>query len=289
MCDAKSLSDGYSVCDRLAGEHYENFPVASWLLPRGLRPHIAAVYGFARGADDLADEGNRAPEERQRLLEEWGSRLRACVDETDHSGPDAPLFRALGHTIRTRNLPLALFEDLLSAFRQDITTSRYATWADLLDYCRRSANPVGRLVLRIAGHADPALDRLSDSVCTALQMTNFWQDLARDWQRGRLYLPADIRQRHGARDSDLDARRLTPEWSAAIADAARRTRELFNAGHAVCDGVRGRLRLELRVTWLGGTTILDRLERVGYDVFTSRPTLRGRDVVPLLWRAAVWR
>jgi squalene synthase HpnC len=288
--------DGYEVNARLARDHYENFPVASWLLPRGMRPHVAAVYGFARVADDIADEGDRPPEERRRLLDDWGARLRACVRAPapearpgPRDGPEDHLFRALAHTIRTCNLPLAPFEDLLSAFRQDTTTARYDTWSDVLDYCRRSANPVGRLVLRIAGYDDARLDRASDCVCTALQLTNFWQDLDRDWRRGRLYLPRDLRERWQASEADLDARRMTPAWRGALGEAAARTRALFDEGRAVCDGVAGRLRLELRLTWLGGTTILDRLTRGGFEVFGRRPTLRVIDAVPLLWRAFVWR
>jgi squalene synthase HpnC len=255
-----------------------------------MRPHVAALYGFARAADDMADEGDRSPEERLRLLDDWRARLRACVaGEADSPEPADRLFTALGRTIRTCNLPLTLFEDLLSAFRQDTTTTRYGSWDELLDYCRRSANPVGRLVLRIAGYHDAALDRASDQVCTALQLTNFWQDLERDWVRGRLYVPADLVSRHGAREDDLGRRLLTPAWRAALADAAARTRALFDGGRAVCDGVEGRLRYELRLTWLGGVTILDRLERGGFDVFTRRPSLGGLDAPRLLWRALTWR
>ena len=169
----------------MARAHYENFPVASWLLPAAMRPHVAAVYAFARTADDFADEGRRSPDERLRLLDDWERRLHACVEPGQHDPADQ-IFLAVGQTIRTCNLPVSLFEDLLSAFRQDITTHRYQTWDDVLDYCRRSANPVGRLVLRIAGYDDPRLDQSSDALCTALQLTNFWQDIGRDWQKGRL-------------------------------------------------------------------------------------------------------
>jgi squalene synthase HpnC len=284
-----SLAPAYAACEQLAREHNENFPDASILLPRAMRPAIAAIYAFARRADDLADEGDHPDGDRLRRLDDWHDRLVHCV-----SAPRPPvsqddlIFTALGDTIRTHALPLSLFEDLLSAFRQDVTVKRYATWEDVLDYCRRSANPVGRLVLRVAGYDDRVLDTASDAVCTALQLTNFWQDFARDWKNGRLYVPLADRDRAGALDRDLDAGRLTPEWRAALAEAAARTRALFAAGRPVCDGVSGRLTLELRLTWLGGMRILERLEQADYDVFRHRPALSAADALPLLWRAAAW-
>ena len=292
MVDAH-LRDAYAGCERLARRHYENFPVASRLLPARMRPHIAAIYAFARTADDFADEPGIADDERLRLLDEWSLRLKNGNVQTfpSSSFPETvsvPIFQALHHTIATHNLPLQLFEDLLSAFRQDVTTHRYHTWAELLDYCRRSANPVGRLVLRVAGYDDVSLDRASDAVCSALQLTNFWQDLDRDWRSGRLYVPLDDRDRFGARDEDLTARRMTPAWQAALSEVSRRTGELFDAGRPVSDGVRGRLRWELRLTWLGGRRILDKLERAQFDVFRHRPTLGVADVPGLLWHAASW-
>lgn len=283
------LADAYAYCERLARTHYENFPVASALLPSRMRPHVAAIYAFARLADDMADEGTRPAADRLADLDGWERRL----DEAIAGGP-APrdardaVFVALRATIDTCRLPPQLFRDLLSAFRQDVTTTRYATWDDVLDYCRRSANPVGRLVLRVAGYDATALDTASDAVCTALQLANFWQDLDVDWRRGRLYVPASIWQPAGAREADLDARILTPPWRAALADAAARTRALFAAGRSVCDAVGGRLRYELRATWLGGTAILDKLEAADYDVFTRRPRLTKADVPSLLWRTLFW-
>lgn len=283
VATAPALASAYAACERIARAHYENFPVASRLLPRRMRPYVAAVYAFARTADDFADEGARPPLERQRLLDDWRDRLRAAAAGTPHDA-DA-IFLALADTIRQCRIPVSLFEDLLSAFRQDTTTVRYARWDDVLDYCRRSANPVGRGVLRIAGHDDPALDASSDALCTALQLTNFWQDLAIDWTRGRLYVPAEEYEAAGASLADLDARRLTPAWRRALARAAARTRALFDRGRPVCDGVRGRLRVELRLTWAGGRRILDRLEAGGFDVFTRRPALGARDVPALLREA----
>jgi phytoene synthase len=276
------LRDAYAACEALARSHYENFPVASRLLPAPLRPHIAAVYAFARTADDFADEPGREAAERLRLLDDWRRQLHAPAAATQ-------TFVALHHTIGLFDLPMQLFDDLLDAFTQDVTTTRYASWAEVLDYCRRSANPVGRLVLRLCGYRDEALDRASDAVCTALQLTNFWQDLAIDWERGRLYVPEETWRACQADPSVLNARRLTPEWSSAMAACTRRTRELFEQGRPVCDGVRGRLRYELRATWLGGSRILDRLERAGFDVFTRRPALGTTDLLVIACGTLLWR
>jgi squalene synthase HpnC len=275
---------------RLARAHYENFPVASWLLPRRMRPHVAAVYAFARLADDMADEGDAAPGERLARLGAWRERLHAiAAGRPDPGGPHPEVFAALSHTIDACALDPGLLDDLLSAFAQDVTVHRYATWSDVLDYCRRSANPVGRLVLAIAGVRDAPLDEASDAVCTALQLANFWQDLERDWTKGRVYVPQEIYTLHGARLDDLASRRMTPAWQAALADVASRTRALFDRGRPVCDGVSGRLRLELRATWLGGTRILEKLERNSYDVFAHRPSLGAADAPILALRLLRWR
>ena len=299
------LASAYAACARLARAHYENFPVASWMLPRQMRLHIAAIYVFARIADDFADEGAVEPEERLQRLGAWRHRLRDSLSGVSDgwfqsSGDDSQsktafctdqksLFLALANTIRSRRLPVRLFEDLLSAFEQDVVVHRYQSWHQLLDYCSRSANPVGRLVLRVAGYDDPALDRASDCLCTALQLTNFWQDFARDYRAGRLYLPADDSDAVGADEADLDVGRLTPAWQEALALALARTRELFVEGRGVCDGVGGRLSMELRLTWLGGVRILERLERSGFDVFAQRPTLEWHHGAVMLWRAVTWR
>jgi phytoene synthase len=299
------LIRAYDSCLRLAREHYENFPVASFLLPRELRKHVAAIYAFARTADDFADEPGRDRYERLRLLDDWLDRLRACGDSAaclptpdsrlrqGYGGharlPPADLiFLALADTIRRFDLPVSLFEDLLSAFRQDVITTRYASWADVLDYCRRSANPVGRLVLRLSGYQDAELDRYSDAVCTALQLTNFWQDLAVDWRRGRLYVPDETWRACAADPADLDAGRFTPAWQAALHACADRTRALFEEGRSVTEGVTGRLRLELRATWLGGTRILDRLEHDHFNVFARRPALGATDAVVIAFKTLWW-
>jgi len=190
--------------------------------------------------------------------------------------------------MRRCSLDVTLFDDLLSAFKQDVVTKRYETWDDLLDYCRRSANPVGRLVLRIAGYRDRQLDEWSDAVCTALQLANFWQDLEIDWRKGRLYVPLSMVQASNADLRDLGRRRMSPEWQRALADVTARTRALFDLGRPVADGVRGRLRWELRATWLGGMRILDRLERERFDVFRRRPKLGMSDMATITWHTLWW-
>ena len=295
-----AVDDAYAACERVARGHYENFPVASLLLPRHMRRHVAAVYAFARAADDFADEGNLPPAERLRLLDGWEHRLHEAAGSAGAGLPPRPgepaetqdLFLALSESIRSLLLPVPYFEALLSAFRQDVTVKRYRTWDDMMRYCQHSANPVGRLVLRIAGYDDPNLNAASDALCAALQLTNFWQDLKIDFDRGRLYLPEDERERHGAFERDLAAGDITPGWQHALATAVARTRLLFDEGRYVCDGVRGRLRYELRATWLGGTRILDHLERSRFDVIHRRPTLGPGDAILiapllLLWRPTV--
>ncbi len=279
-----------------------------------MRHHVAAVYAFARCADDIADEGEWTPEQRLSRLDAWGDRLRAAVGRTppadvakvadvsdvsnvsndngndDDEDEDAELiFAALAATIRCCDLPVTLLEDLLSAFRQDVTVNRYRRWEDLLDYSRRSANPVGRLVLRIAGYREEALEAASDCVCTALQTTNFLQDLDVDWGRGRLYVPADVYEPFGATEDELKAPVLSQSWKNAVGEMASRSRRLFDEGRPVCDAVDGRLGLELRFTWLGGCRILDRLGRTGYDPRVERPSLGLSDGAPILWKAATWR
>jgi phytoene synthase len=286
----EAIARGYRICGALARSHYENFPVASRLVPAPMRPHIAAVYAFARLADDMADEGTDTPERRQAGLRDWQDRMhRAAEGVADATGQrDDLILAALGHTIRSCKLPLSLFDDLLSAFGQDTTTNRYASWADLLDYCRRSANPVGRLVLLIGGYRNEDLARSSDGLCTALQLTNFWQDIGRDWRAGRLYVPLDVVESAGALLDDLRADRWTPAWRAALAAAIDETRRQFDRGRDVCDGVRGRLACELRLTWVGGQSILQRAGDPRRNPLHDRPSLRPGDIPRLLWRAARW-
>lgn len=295
MSDRSALAAAYAACEALAHAHYENFPVASRLLPPFMRRHVAAVYAFARVADDIADEGTDPPEQRSARLGAWRASLHEAVarqrgdDPTAGAGRHAELIlTAVSDTIRSLDLPIALFDDLVSAFGQDITTTRYASWPEVLEYCRRSAEPVGRLVLRIAGYRDRALDRASDALCTALQLTNFWQDIGRDARRGRIYVPRDLQARMGASEPDLVEGRWSPAWAGVMQECVALTRERFDRGRPVCDGVRGRLRFELRLTWLGGTCVLNRIERHRAELLTRRPTISRGDLPGLLWRAAWW-
>ena len=274
----EDLEKAYEHCASIARAHYENFPVASWLLPARMRPHIAAIYAFARTADDFADEPGRSAEERLRLLNEWRDMLTAAA-RGEHV--ENPIFVALADTMRRCDLPLALLEDLLSAFRQDVIVQRYSTWPDVLDYCRRSANPVGRLVLRVAGVRTDNADRASDALCSALQLANFWQDFGVDWRRGRLYIPRDEMIRAGASEGQLDAATMTPEWKAAMRACVAVTRQLFDAGRPVAEATRGRLRYELRATWAGGVRILDKIEQLDYDTLHARPKIGKRDIPAL--------
>ncbi len=286
------LAGAYAMCERLAQSHYENFPVASRLLPGAMRPHVAAVYAFARGADDIADEGTATAARRQEQLQAWRERLHdaAAVDRSGSARSSEDLvFVALGHTIRSFDLPVSLFDDLLSAFGQDTMTNRYGSWRELLDYSRRSANPVGRLVLRIAGYRNDALDRSSDALCTALQLTNFWQDFGRDWRAGRLYVPQEVLDLTGAREADLIGPHLTAEWARAMRACVDFTAARYLEGRAVCDGIRGRLRYELRLTWLGGRRILDQVDAHRAALLQYRPALGASDMPALAWRLSTWR
>jgi len=293
---AADVERAYAACEALARAHYENFPVASRLLPASMRPHVAAVYAFARAADDIADESAAPAAARQSQLVAWRSRLHDAV-AAGQAGEPAPaggsrddlIALALAHSIRSLDLPISLFDDLLSAFGQDTMTTRYHSWAEVFDYCRRSANPVGRLVLRIAGYREDGLDRSSDALCTALQLTNFWQDLGRDWRAGRVYVPTEVLETCGAEETDLSSGSLTPAWLRALEACIVVTRALFEDGRAVCEGVRGRLRWELRLTWLGGRRVLDLVHRRGADLLERRPTLGVGDIPPLLWGALSWR
>ncbi len=282
------LADAYAACARAARRHDERFQLASRLLPSAMRPHVDAIQAFARGASAFAAAGEHSDTERECLLDDWLHRLRATA--RDESGDDpASIFAAIGYTIRTHQLPVQLFEDLVGAFRQDVLVKRYAAWDDLIEYCRRAANPVGRLMLRVGGVDDPELDRASDALSTAVRLATIWQDVARDWKLGRLYVPREILDAHGAREADLDTGSTNPAWRAALGDAAGRTRGLFAQARRLCDRLTGRIGFERRVEWAGGSLALDRLERAGFDIFRPRPAVRRVDTPLVLWRAWRWR
>jgi len=276
------VADPHSL--RVVARHYENFPVASWLVPRRLRPAVRAVYAFARAADDFADE----PEydgRRLALLDGWETALQgAFAGEARH-----PIFVALAGAIRRHDLPRQPFFDLLAAFRRDAVTPRTPDWPALLDYCRLSADPIGRIVLHLFGHHDAERLALSDRICTGLQLANHWQDLAIDARRGRFYAPADLIARHGLDETALASGPPAGAARALMRDLVDRTRPYFAEGRALCDRVPGRLRYELRLTWLGGARILDRIDAVGGDVWNQRPRIGAADSARLAWGALRWR
>ncbi len=264
-----NLSDAYRHCQQLTATHYENFPVGSLLIRKDLRPHVHAIYAFARTADDFADElALQNPDQALANLQEWDQLL----DQSVAGHADHPIFIALAGTIRQFDLPPQLFHDLVRAFRQDVTVRRYQTMENVIqDYCRYSANPVGRLVLLLHGYRDEEFMRLSDAICTALQLTNFWQDIADDLKKDRIYLPQMDMQEFGVTELQLARHELTSQFQALLRHEMTDTRQLFTQGASLVLHLKGRLRWEIRATLLGGIGILDRIERVGYDVFRRRP------------------
>ena len=264
--------------------HYENFPVASRLVPARLRPAVVAIYRFARAADDLADEGDAPPEVRLAALAAFDRALTAIGNgET----PGTPPFPALAAAVREHGLPMAPLHDLVSAFTQDVTVEGYESYADVLDYCRRSANPVGRLLLALYRADTPANLRASDAICTGLQLTNFWQDIALDWRKGRVYLPREDLDRFGVTTAQVADQRVDDRWRALIAFEVTRTRALLQSGRPLVRALPWRLGLELSAVIAGGTRILDRIAAVGGDVFAHRPTLRTWDWCTVAFRALV--
>jgi phytoene synthase len=262
--------------------HYENFPVASAVLPAALRAPVAVIYRFARTADDLADEGDEPPAARLERLDGF----RALLDAIARGeAPADPLFAELARIVRAHALPLQPFRDLLDAFAQDVTKKRYADFAEVLDYCRRSANPVGRLLLHLFGAAEPRALEWSDSICSALQLVNFWQDIALDYARGRVYLPQDDMRRYGVTEDHIAARRCDAAWRSLIELEAGRARGMLLAGAPLGRGLGGRAGLEIRATVQGGLRILEKLQAAGWDMFRRRPVLRWYDWPLLLWRA----
>lgn len=278
---AWTLTEAYDHCREVA-RHYENFPVGSRLIPRRLRPHVHAVYAFARTADDYADEPGIPDGLRTALLENWESQLLQCVWRK----PQHPVFIALKDTIQKFNLPISLFQDLIYAFRIDVNSPPYERFEDLLGYCRLSADPIGRLVLLLFGYRDREQHGLSDRICSALQLANFWQDLSVDLRRGRSYLPLSDLAATGLSIDDLLNGRSNEAYREMMARLVGRTRDLFREGEPLCRRVGRNLRWELNFIWLGGNAILDRIEAADYDVFTRRPVLSSMTKFGLALRAA---
>jgi len=279
---APSLQESLAYCQRLARSHYENFSVATWFLPQRLRPHFYGIYAYCRISDDLGDEvGN--PQHALQLLDIWEGELDAC-----YAGrPRHPVFVALAETVRACDIPRQPFADLLTAFRQDQRLSRYETFEDVLGYCRYSANPVGRLVLYACGYGDPERQQLSDYTCTALQLANFWQDVAVDYGKGRIYLPLEDLQRFGVSETNIAERRATPQFLELMRFQVERAREWFHKGLPLAQKVDSELAIDIELFSRGGLAILDAIERQGYDVLRRRPVISKGRKLALVARAGL--
>jgi squalene synthase HpnC len=286
-----SVDEAFAYCERMARSHYENFPVGSLLIPGNRRRYVYSIYAFARTADDFADEGYDAGEagsdEAARLaaLDDWERKLEASYrGEASH-----PVFIALAETAKDLRLPVGLFRDLISAFKQDVTKRRYTNFDEVLDYCARSANPIGRLILLLFGYHEERLHILSDSICTGLQLTNFWQDVSIDIRKDRVYLPQDEMAGFGVSVDDLRDGRSSDRTAALLRLQVERTKKLFEDGRSLPGMVNGRLAFELRLTWLGGRRILRRIEEQGYDTLRARPVITKWDKIVLLLRSLIGR
>ena len=279
---APSLEQSRAYCERLARSHYENFSVASWFLPARLRQHFFNVYAYCRISDDLGDEvGN--PAASLLLLDQWQRELDACYA----GSPRHPVFVALAETVRKFEIPQHEFSDLLTAFRQDQTITRYQTFDDLLGYCRNSANPVGHLVLYLCGYRDAERQKLSDCTCTALQLANFWQDVSVDYAKGRIYLPLESLRRFGVSEEDLTANRNTSSFCEMMRFEVARAREWFERGLPLVGKVDKELAIDLELFTRGGQEILKAIEKQGYAVLGRRPSISKSRKLALVARAAL--
>ncbi|MEE8369935.1 MAG: squalene synthase HpnC [Dehalococcoidia bacterium] len=261
-----TLDEAFAYCQQVARGHYENFTVGSWMLPPALRRHMYAIYAYSRGVDDLGDE---AEGDRLALLDEWEAELERCYE----GRPQDIRFVALGETIRRFDLPREPFLRLIEANRRDQTVTRYRSFAELEEYCTYSANPVGHLVLYLFGCADAERMAMSDAITTALQLTNFWQDVAVDLEMGRVYIPLEEMERFGYSEEELVERRYNEAFRSLMAFQVDRTRGLFRKGRRLPQLVMGRLRADLRLFSMGGLAVLDAIERIRYDVLHQRPRL----------------
>jgi squalene synthase HpnC len=278
---APSLVEAQAYCERLAKSHYENFSVATWFLPARLRQHFYNVYAYCRISDDLGDEvGN--PQQSLELLDQWEKELNACYA----GSPRHPVFVALAGTVRQFGIPQHEFSDLLIAFRQDQTVTRFETFDDLLGYCRYSANPVGHLVLYLCGYSDAGRQKLSDYTCSALQLANFWQDVAVDYRKGRIYLPLEDLRRYGVTGEDIAHGRAKPQFLELMKFEVGRAREWFERGMPLVKQVDRELAVDLLLFSRGGQEILNAIERQGFDVLTRRPVISKPRKLWLVARAA---
>lgn len=280
--DKETLQNAYAQCLQLARSHYENFPVASWLLPKHLRQPIAVIYAFARRADDFADEGDLSNDERITALTDYGNKLHLLEQGKE---VNEPTFIALADVIKKHELPFQLFHDLLTAFKMDVTKTRYANFGEVMEYCRFSANPVGRLLLHLNNAATPKNLGMSDAVCSALQLTNFLQDVTQDIEESdRIYIPQDEMVQFGVSEDDIRNKVTNPASRRLVEFQIRRTVKLMQAGAPLGKVLKGRMGFELRMTIMGGSRILYKLNEQYNDVF-SRPRLNKWDYVWVLWKA----
>src|SRR5581483_867354 len=279
---APSLTEAYSYCERLARTHYENFSVATWFLPKRLRQHFFNVYAYCRISDDLGDEtGNR--EASLQLLDEWEAELNACYQ----GNPRHPVFVALAGTVREFDIPRHEFADLLTAFRQDQTITRYETFEGLLGYCRNSANPVGHLVLYVCGYRDAERQQLSDFTCTALQLANFWQDVSRDYEKDRIYLPLEDLRKFGVAEADIANKNNSRQFCEMMRFEVKRAREWFDRGLPLARRVNRELAIDIELFTRGGQEILNSIERQNYAVLGNRPVILKSRKLALVARAAL--
>jgi squalene synthase HpnC len=276
---SSSLEQAQKYTRHLATHHYENFIVATYLLPRPLRQHFYNVYAYCRWADDLADEISD-PREARELLDSWETELRECYN----GSATHPVFIALRETIAAFDIPIEPFCDLLTAFRQDQVVHRYTSWESVLEYCRYSANPVGRLVLHLCGYRDQERQDLSDWTCTALQLANFWQDVSADLSKDRIYIPLEELSRHDLTESDLFSRRFDKRFSDLMKGLVARTREMFLKGLPLAEKVERSLRIDIELFSQGGLAVLDAIDSIGYNTLQTRPTIKSVAKLRLLSR-----
>ncbi|MCP5467641.1 MAG: squalene synthase HpnC [Deltaproteobacteria bacterium] len=276
------LEDSYKYCERLARMHYENFPVGSVLIPKKLRPHVWAVYAFARRADDIADEdffeADRIP-----ALNAW----EGLLEQSLQGRVKHPVFIALKETMRQFELPLQLFKDLLTAFKMDVNIKRHPDFSHLLYYCHHSANPVGRLILLLFGYQDEKLMLLSDKICTALQLANFWQDVAVDLKKGRIYIPQEDFLMFNYSEMELLNKTFNPNFQKLMDFEISRTEQMFQEGSELVQYLKGRLRWEIKCIVLGGMTILKKIREFNFDTLTKRPTIRKNDKISILSKSII--
>jgi squalene synthase HpnC len=273
-----TTDEAFAYCASITEAHYENFPVASFFLPEEKRPYIQALYAFSRVADDFADELHRPADERMEELNAWEEHLRRCYEgEAEH-----PVFIALRETVKRYDIPIDPLRDLLTAFKRDVTQSRYETFEDLLSYCRCSANPVGRLVLMIFNYREEFLFEYSDSICTALQLTNFWQDINIDREKDRLYIPLEDFERYKYSVEEWQDKKVTDGFLDLMRFEVQRTKDLFYRGAQLPSVVAKDLQLELKLIWFGGMEILRMIEKYHYNTIDNRPKLGLMSKVKIL-------